>query len=302
MTKIGIRRRIIVYIKKKLGISLGLFHLYEGPLIRQPEAHTATQTSNNQPMISVVTPSYNQGHFIAATINSVVGQNYSSLEYIIQDACSTDETATIIATFGWTCLQAYYEEDHGQADAIARGFSRSSGDIMCYLNSDDLMMPNTLQRVADFFHDHPQVDVVYGDRLVIDENDRIVGDWRLPDHAENVTYLVDYVPQETLFWRRRIWDKVGGIDTSLQFAMDWDLILRFQAAGAQIHHLPEFLGAFRVHASQKTHSAINVGKQEMALVRRRYTTRLRRLLLQVPHILYLARHIQINRRPIKWYD
>jgi hypothetical protein len=115
------------------------------------------------------------------------------------------------------------------------------------------------------------VDVVYGHRVVVDEYDGEVGRWVLPPHDDEALSWGDYVPQETLFWRRRIWDKVGGaVDESFRFAVDWDLLLRFRDAGARITRLPRFLGAFRVHPHQKTSSEIeSVGREEMRRLRTR---------------------------------
>jgi hypothetical protein len=142
---------------------------------------------------------------------------------------------------------------------------------MAYLNSDDVLLPGTLPYVAAYFMSHPDVDVVYGHRVIIDEYDAEIGRWVLPRHQDDVLSWADYVPQETLFWRRRIWEKSSGaIDESLQFAIDWDLLLRFRDAGAIMHRLPRFLGGFRVHPHQKTSSALNdVGAREMNLLRER---------------------------------
>ena len=117
----------------------------------------------------------------------------------------------------------------------------------------------------DYFNRHPDVDVVYGHRILIDADDQEVGRWVLPAHDGAALTWADYIPQETLFWRRSIWNKAGGqIDESFQFAMDWDLLLRFKKAGARFKRLPRFLGKFRVHQAQKTSSAINErGLQEM---------------------------------------
>jgi glycosyltransferase involved in cell wall biosynthesis len=223
------------------------------------------------PLISLVTPSYNQGHFIERTICSVLDQEYPNLEYFIQDGGSTDETVDVLKRYQGQLTGWISEQDDGQSQAINRGFHRTRGEIMGWLNSDDLLLPGSLTRVADFFERHPDVDVVYGDRLLIDENDMEIGRWILPKHDSVVLSWVDYIPQETLFWRRSIWDKVGGtINESFRFAMDWDLIVRFRNKGARIVHIPSLLGAFRVHSSQKTSSMINeVGLREMDSIRLR---------------------------------
>jgi hypothetical protein len=136
---------------------------------------------------------------------------------------------------------------------------------MAWLNSDDLLLPGTVAYVARYFLDHPDVDVVYGHRVNIDESDQEIGRWLMPTHDDELLRWADYIPQETLFWRRRLWEKVGAaLDESFQFALDWDLLLRFQDAGANFARLPRFLGAFRVHAAQKTQAAMDgTGQVEM---------------------------------------
>ena len=111
---------------------------------------------------------------------------------------------------------------------------------------------------------HPDVDVIYGHRIIIDENDGDVGRWIMPRHDPRVLEWIDYVPQETLFWRKRAWDLAGGIDPSFQFALDWDLLARFQQAGCRMVRVPYCLGAFRVHSEQKTSQAIHTTGAEDA--------------------------------------
>ncbi len=225
------------------------------------------------PTVSIVTPSYNQAHFIRATIDSVVGQDYPLLDYWVQDGNSSDDTAAVLAEMlderdeaGWESVP-----DDGFADAINRGFVRSSGEIMAWLNSDDVLLPGTVDYVARFFAAHPEVDVVYGHRVIIDGDGDEIGLWVMPPHDDHVLSYADYVPQETMFWRRSIWEKAGGqIDESLDFAIDWDLILRFRAAGATFRRLPRFMGCFRVHETQKTSAEIlERGEAEMMKLRAR---------------------------------
>jgi len=161
--------------------------------------------------------------------------------------------------------------DDGQAHALNLGFARTSGSIMAYLNSDDLLLPGALAYVARYFQAHPQVDAVYGHRVLIDEEGAEIGRWILPPHRDEDLRYADYVPQETLFWRRRLWERVGGrMDESFQFAIDWDLLLRFLDVGARIVRLPRFLGAFRVHRDQKTTRQLaSIGAMEMDRLRRR---------------------------------
>jgi glycosyltransferase involved in cell wall biosynthesis len=187
------------------------------------------------------------------------------LEYIVQDGGSTDNTAALVKNFKGYIKHFESRKDNGQAHAINLGFRHATGEIMAYLNSDDMLLPGTLSYVANYFSAHDEVDVVYGHRLIVDEDDKVIGDWIMPPHDDEIMRWTDYIPQETVFWRRRIWDKVGShIDESFQFAMDWDLLLRFQEAGAVFKRLPRFLAAFRVHSRQKTLAQItDIGKKEV---------------------------------------
>lgn len=223
------------------------------------------------PSISLVTPSFNQSKYLERTIRSVLDQNYSNLEYRVQDGGSKDGTVDVLESWqeglsGWRS-----ESDRGQSDALNRAFSKTRGEIMAWLNADDLLLPGALACVADYFARYPEVDVVYGNRLLIDEDDREIGCWILPRHDDGVLSWVDFVPQETLFWRRRVWERAGArVDESFRFAMDWDLLIRFREAGAKITHIDRFLGAFRIHAHQKTCASINdVGHPEMDRIRKR---------------------------------
>ena len=223
------------------------------------------------PVISIVTPTLNQADFIEQTIVSVLGQDYSCLEYIVQDGGSSDGTVAILEKHRAKLAHVESTHDTGQANAINRGFEHSTGQIMAYMNSDDLLLPGTLMYISQYFIDHPYVDVVYGNRIVIDEKGDEIGRWVLPHHDPKVLLWADYVPQETLFWSRRIWKKTGGhMDESFNFALDWDLLIRFQQAEAKIVRLPRFFSAFRVHASQKTTKLFyDVGLKEMDRLRQR---------------------------------
>lgn len=223
------------------------------------------------PGIGMVTPSFQQGRFIKDTIRSVHDQHYPLLQHFVQDGGSTDETVDVLRSFegqlaGWESCP-----DAGQGDALNRGFRRIDAEIMAYLNSDDLLLPGSLHIVGRFFAKYPEIDVVYGDRLIIDENGMEIGDWRLPSHDNEVLSWADFIPQETLFWRRSAWEKAGGkIDDNMKFAVDWDLILRMRDTGAKFHHIRRYIGAFRVHTQSKTIAqAETVGRKEMDMLRRR---------------------------------
>jgi glycosyltransferase involved in cell wall biosynthesis len=216
------------------------------------------------PVVSIVTPSFNHVHFIEATMRSVLDQGYPHLEYIVVDGGSTDGSADVIRSYEKRLAHWSSEPDRGQAHAINKGMARSTGSIMAWLNSDDLLLPGAIDYVVDWFNSHPNVDAVYGNRIVIDHGGNEVGRWILPRHAASALRWRDYVPQETLFWRRSLWDRIGGrINEEFQFAMDWELLLRFHRAGARFARLPRFIGAFRTHPQQKSLALVeSVGRGE----------------------------------------
>lgn len=233
-----------------------------------PRRYLRTSPPSRAPRITVVTPSFQQGRFLERTILSVLDQSYPALEYVVRDGGSTDETLDILQRH--TSSLAHWDSapDGGQANAINLGFDESTGEIMAFLNSDDLLLPGSLAYVARYFARHPEVDVVYGHRVLIDESDRQVGVWLIPARAERVLRWSDCIPQETLFWRRRAWEAAGGkMDEGFDFALDWDLLLRFREAGCRMRRLPRFLGAFRLHTEQKNNVLLEVYERESAALR-----------------------------------
>jgi GT2 family glycosyltransferase len=249
---------------------LGVLRHHRPEPLRVPANYLRTSPPVKAPTISIVTPSYEQGRYIERTIYSVLSQHYPALEYVVQDGGSRDETRAVLEHFSRSLSHWACEADDGQADAINRGFAHTSGEIMAYLNSDDLLLPGSLAYVANYLAEHPNVDAVYGHRILIDQQDGQVGVWVLPPHSDAAFTIADYVPQETLFWRRELWERAGArTDPSLKFAIDWDLLLRFRAAGARIVRLPRFIGAFRVHEEQKTVRETELCESESELLRRR---------------------------------
>lgn len=257
-------------IYRQLKPKLGVLNQYSPQELHAPANYDMQISPTVAPKISVVTPSFNQAEFIERTLKSVLDQNYPNLEYYVQDGGSTDGTVDVLRHYndrlsGWASCQ-----DNGQSQAINVGFSKTSGEIMAWLNSDDILLPGALAYVADYFGLHPDVDVVYGHRYLIDENDLEIGRWMMPPHDDQILSWSDFVPQETMFWRRRIWEKAGGkIDESFHFAIDWDLLVRFRQAGARFARLCRFLGGFRIHPQQKTSAEKTIGFQEMCRIRER---------------------------------
>lgn len=223
--------------------------------------------------LAIVTPSFNHGRFLGETIYSAIQNTDVDVTYHVQDGGSTDGTIDLLRSHTAPGFSWRSEPDGGQADAIRRAFQSIPArpdDVMAWINSDDFYQPGALRFVAEYFDRHPEVDVLYGNRTVVDESSLEVGRWHLPRHNDAVLRINDFVPQETLFWRRRTWDRANGIDPSFDFAMDWDLLLRFRDAGARIVHVPYFLACFRTHPAQKTSALMDsTGQLEINRLRRR---------------------------------
>jgi glycosyltransferase involved in cell wall biosynthesis len=261
--------KLLAWMRRRLGPSIGVLRQFAPRPLCLPALYDQAVPVVVAPTISIVTPSFNQGRYLERTLQSVLGQKYPALELIVQDGGSCDESLPILDRYRARLHHVESRADRGQAHALNLGFRHAGGDIMAYLNSDDLLLPGSLQRVARFFSEHPQVDVVYGNRIVINERDEEVGRWILPPHSPDALLWNNYVPQETVFWRRRIWDRAGGgFNEGFHSALDWEMWLRFHRAGARFHHLPRFLGAFRIHPEQKTSVRhVDVGLPEQKRLR-----------------------------------
>lgn len=262
-----------------------------------PDSYARAQPPHDPPLISIVTPSFNQASFLERTVRSVLDQGYPRLEYIVQDGGSTDGSVDVLRRYGDRLTAWDSRSDRGQAHAVNLGMQQTTGSIMAYLNSDDLLLPGSLAAVSRFFTDNPDIDVVYGHRVLIDDHDREIGRWILPPHDDEAIKYTDFIPQETMFWRRRAWDAVGGqFDESFRFALDWDIILRFRQAGLRFARLPRFLGAFRISAAQKTNSWwLPVGRREVDRL-------LDRVLGYTPDSSTIRRHIKGYMRQHYLYD
>jgi glycosyltransferase involved in cell wall biosynthesis len=235
------------------------------------------------PKISIVTPSFNQGQFLERTILSVLNQDYPNLEYMIMDGGSTDGSVEIIKKYEKYLAYWVSEKDGGQGDAICKGFQRSTGQILAFFNSDDVYLPGTLLRVGRVFRETPKVGVVYGNKYIIDENDRIIGERRLTPFVPHLSkfgmlYGGFGIYQPAAFWTKTLYDRVGGVDASFEFAMDTDLILRLALAGAKFAFLREYFMASRIHRDSKTSTIRHVAKKEGQIIRSRYCKHRSRLL------------------------
>jgi glycosyltransferase involved in cell wall biosynthesis/GT2 family glycosyltransferase len=249
----SVQCKMYARLRPLLGPTVGILRQHPPRPIVLPSHRASVRAPRPTPVISIVTPSYNQADFLERTIRSVLEQDYPRLEYIVQDGGSPDGTVDVLRRHAAKLTRWESIPDRGQAHALNLGFRNATGEILAYLNSDDLLLPGALDHVTRYFNTHPEVDVVYSHRVIIDPDDQEVGRWVLPPHDDEVLSWQDYVPQETLFWRRTIWERAGGrMDETFHFALDWDLLLRFREAGARFARLPRFLGAFRIHPRQKT--------------------------------------------------
>lgn len=199
-----------------------------------------------------MTPCYNHAQFIEQTLQSVLNQGYPNLEYIVIDGGSKDGSQEIIERYAHQLTYYLIEPNTRQIDKLIKGFNLATGDILCMLNSDDLFEPWTLQEVALFFISNPKSRVVYGDYSWIDEQgDLIKRKKELPFNRFIYMYYVVYIPQPSTFWRRDLYEEVGGLNPQFDLAMDADLWIRF-ADITKIYHVHKFWSKYRKHSQQKS--------------------------------------------------
>lgn len=206
----------------------------------------------DSPLVSIVTPSFNQARYIEATMRSVFTQDYPRIEYIIVDGGSTDGTVDIIRKHENELAWWVSEKDKGQTDAINKGFARATGDILAWINSDDTYEPGAVSAAVKFLQEHPKVGMVYGDCNFINENGKVIGKFNAAqtDHRLIRQGYV-HIPQQTMFFRADLWKQVGPLDPSFYFAMDYDLWTRISAR-SEIKYVPKTWANFRLHTSGKT--------------------------------------------------
>lgn len=204
------------------------------------------------PVVSIVTPSYNQGLFLPDTIQSVLSQDYPNLEYIIVDGGSSDNSGDVIRQYAeklawWVC-----ERDDGHADALNKGFSHASGEVLAWLNSDDTYQPGAIRQAVGYLLAHPQLSMVYGDANLIDEQGQYLG--RFPARQTNYERMLDgyvHIPQAATFFRASLWKQAGPLDLTLKYAFDYDLWVRL-AKLAPIAYISQVWADFRLHEAGKT--------------------------------------------------
>lgn len=211
--------------------------------------------------VSIVTPSYNQGKYIRKTIESVLSQGIDDLEYIVMDGGSTDETVEILKEYG-DRITWKSEKDKGQTDAVNKGIKASSGDIIGWLNSDDIYYPNAIKNVLDVFEKHPEVNVVYGNANHIREDDSFIEEYYTEDFDYERLKDICFICQPSLFFRKSVVEKYGYLDDKLQYCMDYDYWLRL-GKGEKFYRLNELIAGSRLYEDNKTLGARRKVHEEM---------------------------------------
>ena len=196
------------------------------------------------------------------TIRSVLLQGYPDLEYIIIDGGSTDESVGIIRKYEPWITYWVSEPDAGQTDAVNKGISKGSGDVLAWLNSDDVYCPEALRRVGRYVATSPHVDLIYGDCEMIDGSGRVYDRFNVRSGDLFRLLKENFIAQPSAFWTRRAWEKTGGLDENLHYVMDYDLWLRMFVGGMTPVYIPTVLSRFRYHdASKSTVNTIQFGRE-----------------------------------------
>jgi len=226
------------------------------------------------PKVSVITPSFNQGRFIEETILSIQSQSYPNLEHIVVDGGSTDGTLGILGkNFGK--IKWISEKDRGQAHAINKGFRMAQGEIIGWLNSDDIYFNGAMRQVINIFTNEPTIDVLYGDYIYIDDHGQKLKEERLINFDLKILlYDGCFIGQPAVFFKRKVFESVGYIDEALHFAIDWEYWLRLYFSGCRFYHLPRFLSGYRLHVKSKTMNQSQALLDEEELVRNKYSARI----------------------------
>lgn len=210
----------------------------------------------NFPKISIITPSFNQGQFIEKTICSVLDQGYPNVEHIIVDGGSHDNTVEVLQRYTGRIVWCS-EPDRGQAHAINKGMTQANGEIVTYLNSDDYLEPGALLHVAEVFAQHPEAHWLAGRCRIVNESGVETRQWItmyknfwLSLNRQSVLYILNYISQPSVFWKKHAAEKVGPFNETLHFTLDYEYWLRM-AVNYRLHITPQYLSSFRVYAHSK---------------------------------------------------
>ena len=220
-----------------------------------------------------MTPSYNQANYIEQTIQSVLEQDYARIEHLVVDGASTDHSVEIIKKYesrgGVTSpLLAWWvsEQDKGQADAINKGIARAKGDIIAWLNSDDYYLPGTISAVVKVFEENPDVVMIYGDMLAVDEWGRTINTLKYKQLTLQDLLCFQIIGQPSVFFRRAALEKTSGLDATFHFLLDHHLWIRIAQQG-KILHVPQAWSAARYHAEAKNRAkAAEFGREAFRIL------------------------------------
>ncbi len=219
------------------------------------------------PLVSIVTPSFNQGRFIRDTIESVLSQDYPNLEYLVMDGGSSDETLSILRSYG-DRLTWRSASDSGQADAVNSGFRLSRGEILGWLNSDDTYEPGAVKAAVQHLTAHPDIAVIYGNAYYIDHHNTVIGTHPTEDFSMSRIAETCVIGQPSAFIRRDALEAVGMLDPTLQYCMDYDLWIRL-GPRYRIDRIDRFLASIRRHPNTKSFSQLDQMLRELYAVSER---------------------------------
>jgi glycosyltransferase involved in cell wall biosynthesis len=258
------------------------------------------------PKITVVTPSYNQAKYLEETLRSVLSQRDQIHEYLVLDGGSTDGSADLIKKYADETGGIDYwhsQKDKGQSDAIHQGFQRATGDYIAWLNSDDVYLPGALRLVREALERNPTWDALTGYHIRIDGDSRILTQHRIPrESGAMVKWGVQHTAQQTCFFRKSLYEKVGGVDLKLHCAMDTELWLRMFHAGSKWGHIPQYLAAFRIHETAKGSAWLKEYAEEKDVVHGRWPQYLESPRRHVGMPFYRLSQMASLRHPRAWWE
>jgi glycosyltransferase involved in cell wall biosynthesis len=233
--------------------------------------HIMSQRRSCVPKISIVTPSFNQAAFLEATIQSVLSQDYPNLEYIVMDGGSTDGSVEIIKRYEGRLAYWVSAKDGGQADAINKGFRQATGDILAWLNSDDMYLPGALAKVARVMPCTADAGIIFGNCIHINDlTGKLYGSDVVCNYEKWHIEQVDYIEQPSAFFSRSAWEKTGDLAIDLCYCLDWDWFIRAHDLGILFHPISDYLSIYRLHEGHKTGSGGDNRRKEISGIYHKY--------------------------------